>query len=294
MQNKMVSIILPVFNAERFLPQCLDSILSQTYQEWELIAVDDGSKDGSIEILKSYENRDNRIHIISKENEGVSIARNVALEQTHGDYIYFVDSDDIVMPEALMILVEAMESSHATFVKSDFLPIDEQGKQVFVNKKQVIRRRYDGKVMDSEKFFKKILMKEYFLWTCLFRKDIIVKNHIQFIPHCRLMEDAAFVVDYLLYSDRNVYKDACVYGYRKYEGTVSAVNKDYTEDMMLIKKHLLEFPKSYNHISLFKNINNYLDEKDVSAITKLKIRMAQFIDRVRIVCLYNVCKYIKK
>ena len=292
MQNNMVSIILPVFNAERFLSQCLDSILRQTYQEWELIAVDDGSKDGSIEILKSYEKRDNRIHIISKENEGVSIARNVALEQTHGDYIYFVDSDDIVMPEALMILVKAMESSHATFVKSDFLPIDEQGKQVFINKKQVIRRRYDGKVMDSEKFFKKILLKEYFLWTCLFRKEIIEKNHIQFIPHCRLMEDAAFVVDYLLYSDRNVYKDACVYGYRKYEGTVSAVNKDYTEDMMLIKKHLLEFPKSYNHISLFKNINNYLDEKDVSAITKLKIRMAQFIDRVRIVCLYNVCKYI--
>lgn len=288
----MVSIILPVFNAERFLPQCLDSILRQTYQEWELIAVDDGSKDGSIEILKSYENRDNRIHIISKENEGVSIARNVALKQTHGDYIYFVDSDDIVMPEALMILVKAMESSHATFAKSDFLPIDEQGKQVFINKKQVIRRRYDGKVMDSEKFFKKIFMKEYFLWTCLFQKDIIVKNHVRFIPHCRLMEDAAFVADYLLYSDRNVYKDACVYGYRKYEGTVSAVNKDYTEDMMLIKKHLLELPKSYNHISLFKNIDIYLDEKDASFITRMKIKMAQFIDRVYIICLYNVCKYI--
>lgn len=288
----MVSIILPVFNAERFLSQCLDSILRQTYQEWELIAVDDGSKDGSIEILKSYEKRDNRIHIISKENEGVSIARNVALEQTHGDYIYFVDSDDIVMHEALMILVKAMDSSNATFVKSDFLPIDEQGKQVFINKKQVIRRRYDGRVMDSEKFFKKILMKEYFLWTCLFQKDIIVKNHIQFIPHCRLMEDAAFVADYLLYSDRNVYKDACVYGYRKYEGTVSAVNKDYTEDMNLIKKHIKQYPKSYNHIFLLKNINNYLDEMDAPFITRLKIKMAQFIDRVRIVCLYNVCKYI--
>lgn len=288
----MVSIILPVFNAERFLPQCLDSILSQTYQAWELIAVDDGSKDGSIEILKSYKKRDNRIHIISKENEGVSIARNVALEQTHGDYIYFVDSDDIVMPEALMILVKAMDSNKATFVKSDFLPIDEQGKQVFINKKQVIRRRYDGKVMESGKFFKKILMKEYFLWTCLFRKEIIEKHHILFIPHCRLMEDAAFVVDYLLYSDRNVYKNACVYGYRKYDGTVSAVNKDYTEDMMLIKKHIKQYSKSYNHISLFKNINNYLDEKDASFITRLKFRMAQFIDRVRIVCLYNVCKYI--
>ena len=294
MQNKMVSIILPVFNAERFLPQCLDSILRQTYQEWELIAVDDGSKDGSIEILKSYEKRDNRIHIISKENEGVSIARNVALKHAHGGYIYFVDSDDIVMPEALMILVKAMDSSNATFVKSDFLPIDEQGKQVFINKKQVIRRRYDGKVTDSEKFFKKILMEEYFLWTCLFQKDILVKNHIQFIPHCRLMEDAAFMADYLLYSDRNVYKDACIYGYRKYNGTVSAVNKDYTEDMMLIKKHIQEYPKSYNHISLSMHINNYLDEKDASAITKLKIRMAQFIDRVCIICLYNVCKYIKK
>lgn len=288
----MVSIILPVFNAERFLSQCLDSILRQTYQDWELIAVDDGSKDGSIEILKSYEKRDNRIHIISKKNEGVSIARNIALKHAHGDYIYFVDSDDIVMPEGLMILVKAMESSKATFVKSDFLPIDEQGKQVFINKKQVIRRRYDGKVMDSEQFFKKILMKEYFLWTCLFRKNIIVKNHIQFIPHCRLMEDAAFVADYLLYSDRNVYKNACIYGYRKYEGTVSTVNKDYTEDMMLIKKHIKQYSKSYNHISLFKNINNYLDEKDASFITRLKFRMAQFIDRVRIVSLYNVCKYI--
>ena len=288
----MVSIILPVFNAERFLSQCLDSILRQTYQDWELIAVDDGSKDGSIEILKSYEKRDNRIHIISKKNEGVSIARNIALKHAHGDYIYFVDSDDIVMPEGLMILVKAMESSKATFVKSDFLPIDEQGKQVFINKKQVIRRRYDGKVMDSEKFFKKILMKEYFLWTCLFRKEIIEKHHILFIPHCRLMEDAAFVVDYLLYSDRNVYKNACVYGYRKYDGTVSAVNKDYTEDMMLIKKHIKQYSKSYNHISLFKNINNYLNESDASFITRLKIRLAQFIDRVNIICLYNVCKYI--
>lgn len=286
----MVSIILPVFNAERFLTQCLDSILRQTYQDWELIAVDDGSKDGSIEILKSYEKRDNRIHIISKKNEGVSIARNVALEHAHGDYIYFVDSDDIVMPEGLMILVKAMESSKATFVKSDFLPIDEQGKQVFINKKQVIRRRYDGQVMESEKFFKKILMKEYFLWTCLFQKDIIVKNHIQFIPLCRLMEDAAFVADYLLYSDRNVYKDACVYGYRKYEGTVSAVNKDYTEDMMLIKKHLLEFPNSELHINLLKMMVSKLDENTSSTIKKKMTAISHYIERVRFAFMYYIYK----
>ena len=290
MQNKMVSIILPVFNAERFLSQCLDSILRQTYQDWELIAVDDGSKDGSMEILKSYEKRDHRIHIISKENEGVSIARNIALKHAHGDYIYFVDSDDIVMPEALMILVKAMESGKATFVKSDFLPIDEQGKQVFINKKQVIRRRYDGLVMDSEKFFKKILMKEYFLWTCLFRKEIIEKYHIQFIPHCRLMEDAAFVADYLLYSDINVYKDACVYGYRKYEGTVSAVNKDYTEDMMLIKKHIKQYPKSELHMELSKLIACKLGEKTSSVIKKMGATIYHHVERVRFAFMYYIYK----
>lgn len=194
------------------------------------------------------------------------------------------------MPEGLMILVKAMESSKATFVKSDFLPIDEQGKQVFINKKQVIRRRYDGKVMESEKFFKKILMKEYFLWTCLFQKDIIEKYHILFIPHCRLMEDAAFVVDYLLYSDRNVYKDACIYGYRKYEGTVSAVNKDYTEDMMLIKRHLLEFPKSELHINLLKMIASKLDENTSSTIKKKMTAIYHYMERVRFAFMYYIYK----
>lgn len=291
MQNKMVSIILPVFNAERFLPQCLDSILRQTYQDWELIAVDDGSKDGSMEILKSYEKRDNRIHIISKKNEGVSIARNVALEHAHGDYIYFVDSDDIVMPEALMILVKAMESSKATFVKSDFLPINEHGKQLFINKKQGIRRRYEGKIIDSEMFYSKILMDEFFLWTCLFRRDIIEKNKIRFIPHCRLMEDAAFIVEYLLHSSRNVYKDACVYGYRKYEGTASEVNKDYSGDLEMIQQSLstAKERKTLN-ILLYKRINKIQQGYRTGLINKFITLFHSKVERLYIYIKYQLSK----
>ena len=291
MQNKMVSIILPVFNAERFLPQCLDSILRQTYQDWELIAVDDGSKDGSMEILKSYEKRDNRINIISKKNEGVSIARNVALEHAHGDYIYFVDSDDIVMPEALMILVKAMESSKATFVKSDFLPINEHGKQLFINKKQGIRRRYEGKIIDSEMFYSKILMDEFFLWTCLFRRDIIEKNKIRFIPHCRLMEDAAFIVEYLLHSSRNVYKDACVYGYRKYEGTASEVNKDYSGDLEMIQQSLstAKERKTLN-ILLYKRINKIQQGYRTGLINKFITLFHSKVERLYIYIKYQLSK----
>ena len=287
----MVSVILPVFNADRFLPQCLDSILRQTYQEWELIAVDDGSKDRSLEILKSYEKRDDRIHIISKKNEGVSIARNVALSQVCGEYIYFVDSDDIVMQDALSILIRTLESNNATFVKSDFLPINEHGKQLFINKKQGIRRRYEGKIIDSEMFYSKILMDEFFLWTCLFRRDIIEKNKIRFIPHCRLMEDAAFIVEYLLHSSRNVYKDACVYGYRKYEGTASEVNKDYSGDLEMIQQSLstAKERKTLN-ILLYKRINKIQQGYRTGLINKFITLFHSKVERLYIYIKYQLSK----
>lgn len=291
MQNKMVSVILPVFNAERFLPQCLDSILRQTYQEWELIAVDDGSKDRSLEILKSYEKRDDRIHIISKKNEGVSIARNVALSQVCGEYIYFVDSDDIVMQDALSILIRTLESNNATFVKSDFLPINEHGKQLFINKKQGIRRRYEGKIIDSEMFYSKILMDEFFLWTCLFRRDIIEKNKIRFIPHCRLMEDAAFIVEYLLHSSRNVYKDACVYGYRKYEGTASEVNKDYSGDLEMIQQSLFTAKERKTlNILLYKRINKIQQGYRTGLINKFITLFHSKVERLYIYIKYQLSK----
>ena len=104
------------------------------------------------------------------------------------------------------------------------------------------------------------------------------------------MEETANVVDYLLYSDRNVYKDACIYGYRKYEGTVSAVNKDYTEDMMLIKKHLLEFPKSELHINLLKMMASKLDENTSSTIKKMVITICHHIERVRLAFMYYIYK----
>ena len=104
------------------------------------------------------------------------------------------------------------------------------------------------------------------------------------------MEDAAFVADYLLYSDRNVYKDACIYGYRKYEGTVSAVNKDYTEDMMLIKRHLLEFPNSELHINLLKMIASKLDENTSSTIKKMMTSIYHYIERVRFAFMYYIYK----
>lgn len=98
-----VSVIIPVYNCEAFLPRCLDSLKAQSCQDWEAICVNDGSKDGSLTILESYAKEDERFVVIDKVNEGVSVARNCALERVRGKYIMFVDSDDFLHPQAMEI-----------------------------------------------------------------------------------------------------------------------------------------------------------------------------------------------
>lgn len=98
-----ISVIIPVYKVERWLPRCLDSLLAQTCPDWEAICVDDGSPDGSGTILDEYAARDARFRVIHKANEGVSVARNVALEQARGEFLLFLDSDDFVHPQLMEI-----------------------------------------------------------------------------------------------------------------------------------------------------------------------------------------------
>lgn len=119
---KLISVIIPVYNAEKFLKQCLDSVLGQTYENIEVIVVNDGSLDGSLTILKSYAKKDNRIHIVDQENQGVAVARNVGLANAGGDYILFVDADDWVesdIAENLLTLLEETPDADIAVCASD-------------------------------------------------------------------------------------------------------------------------------------------------------------------------------
>ena len=91
-----ISVIVPVYNAERYLPRCIESILSQTYSDWQLVLVDDGSKDMSLKMCMSFAQKDKRILVIHQENAGAGAARNTGLSRAQGDYIVFIDSDDYV------------------------------------------------------------------------------------------------------------------------------------------------------------------------------------------------------
>ena len=115
-----VSIIVPVYNAERTVGRCIESILNQEYTDFELLLVNDGSTDSSGGLCDSYAARDQRVRVFHKENAGVSNARNLALAQARGTYLQFLDSDDWITPEATLSLVRAAEDHQCDLVISDF------------------------------------------------------------------------------------------------------------------------------------------------------------------------------
>ena len=129
----MISIILPIYNTEDYLNKCLDSIVLQTYQDWELIAVDDGSTDKSGEILDEYAARDSRIHVIHQENGGESHARNVALRIAKGEYIAFVDCDDWLEPRMYELMLHVIESQELDLIAAGWFKDNE----IVLNEKEV-------------------------------------------------------------------------------------------------------------------------------------------------------------
>ena len=128
--DKLISVIVPVYNVEKYLCKCIDSILAQSYTNLEIILVDDGSPDNSPAICDEYANKDSRIKVIHLENGGLSAARNAGLDIASGDFIGFIDSDDYISPEMYKKLYEAMKAADADISICNFQKVDEAGKNI--------------------------------------------------------------------------------------------------------------------------------------------------------------------
>jgi len=126
--RELVSIVTPAYNAHRFIGECIESVIAQSYQNWELIIVDDSSTDDTVDIIQQYVNRDYRIILFSNEtNLGVSSSRNIAIKEAKGNYIAFLDSDDIWLENKLEMQIRLMESQNIPITYSDYDTIDEDG-----------------------------------------------------------------------------------------------------------------------------------------------------------------------
>ena len=190
----MISIIVPVYNVEKYLPRCIESILSQIYCNFELILVDDGSNDGSLSVCKHYASRDSRIKVFSKRNGGVSSARNLGLENCHGEWVAFVDSDDYVASNYLSMMVNAISHYATDLVISGFTRVDDSDKNKEIDSYTYANENISIERLDIEQ------LRRITHWSVsfskLFKSDIIRKNKLTF-PPIEVKEDVVFLISYL-------------------------------------------------------------------------------------------------
>ena len=237
-----VSIIVPVYNAEKSIGRCVDSILGQEFHDYELILVDDGSTDSSPAILDAYANDDQRVHVVHKQNAGVSNARNTGLDQARGRYVQFLDADDWITPDATKLLVRAMEDNGVDMVIADFYRVigervARKGNIDYDN--PITREDYADLMIESPADF-------YWgvLWNKPFRRDIIEKHHLRMDPNVSWSEDFIFNMEYVLHTNTIYPLHAPVYYYVKTEGSLVESSSGIA-NMVRMKASVIEYYKAF-------------------------------------------------
>ena len=231
-----ISIIVPVYNTGQFIPKCIKSIINQTYRHLEIIIIDDGSTDNSLEICKNYADMDSRIILIHKDNEGVSSARNIGIEAATGKYISFVDSDDYISPIMYEKLLEAIEENHADVAECGYCTCDIEGRIIHVHeyKESIIEGNYQCsyEYLSSLNSWRGNINKLY--KRTLF-EDIRYPN----LSYC---EDHIVNVKVFYKCNRKVYINGFYYYYLQH--SLSVCNRHFTEvnmDDIAANKYLYRF-----------------------------------------------------
>lgn len=187
----LVSIIVPVYNIEKYISKCIESVLSQTFKDWELILVDDGSTDNSGKICDEYALKDNRIKVIHKENEGVTATRDRGVKEAQGEFLFFIDGDDYITDNALELLINKQKENDADLVRGSFCTIKENGE--IINKYIVPKN-----IKTREKWFGYIANNS--IWSIcnsIFRAETY-KHHVNAHKYLSLGEDLICSSEYAL------------------------------------------------------------------------------------------------
>lgn len=212
--NEKVSVIIPAYNAEKYIKECLDSVLNQTYKDVELVIVNDGSKDGTKSILDTYAARHCNIKVIHTENGGVSRARNIGLDYAMGDYVMFLDSDDLLVANAIEILLSDLKNNAADIAGGLMNSAVSDG-----------AISCDGTnitIWNGSDAIKKSLEDNPFTYSScakLFKR--LVLDGIRFIEGRKIHEDSYFVFCSLINQPTVVVRDAYIYKYRLNENSAS-------------------------------------------------------------------------
>lgn len=209
-----ISVIMPVYNAELYLRESIDSVLCQSFSNFELLIVDDGSNDKSSQICDDYSRIDARVKVYHKVNEGVAIARNIGLELAKGKYVTFLDSDDMLMPDALQVLYsEMVKNPYIKFVQGAHNILDGSG-GVSESRIDSIRKAYEKIILNSDDYVSKVLLNHTFSVNILFRRDFLSMYNIQYPVGLSYLEDTYFLINFFSYHPAGIYIFHPTYLYR--------------------------------------------------------------------------------
>lgn len=207
MEEELISVIVPVYNVEKYLPDCLDSLVAQTYRNLEIILVDDGSTDSSGKICDEYAKKDPRIQVIHKANAGVAMARNSGLERATGMYVSFVDSDDWLEKNTYQILYQGLKQYHVQCSVGRCVHVVDNGKTLTYGK----RKACSVWCCDSREAMKHVLREGSAIWNRLFRKEIFYEVRFR---EGRVNDDEVAALYAYEQCSRVVFLDQYTYFYR--------------------------------------------------------------------------------
>ena len=250
--DPLVSIIVPVYNAENYIERCVESILGQEYQNIEVILADDGSTDKSGRICDDIAEKDKRVIVIHKENTGVSDTRNIAIERAAGVYLQFVDSDDWLAPNATELLVRTARVNECDLVISDFYRVvgDRVSQKGDIEDDSLMtREEFAGYMMENPADF-------YYgvLWNKLYRREIIVEHNLRMDKNISWCEDFMFNLEYIRFAERFMAVQVPIYYYVWRKGSLVSQGASGISGTIKMKLTVFEY---YNNF--YKHI---LDEKD--------------------------------
>lgn len=235
-QNPSISIIVPIYNREKWLRNCLDSISSQTFKDWECILINDGSTDNSLKIAQEYAANDPRFIVFSQENQGVSAARNLGLDHAQGKWLAFVDSDDEIAPDYLEILYKLGEDNNADLVNASSICHYNGNKELSITLNDTI---YTFQAEDFGNYFNSRMPGI----IKLYRLDLIKEHHLRFETKFHFAEDLIFCIEFYLRAQRFATSSKAIYKY-------------YIRDENQNQLHK-QFDDFYTEIELYNRIVSY-------------------------------------
>lgn len=250
-----ISVIVPVYNAEKTLHRCVDSILAQTFTDFELLLINDGSTDGSGRVCDEYAAKDARIRVFHKENGGVSSARNVGLDEARGEWIAFCDSDDEFLSNALIILSSKIDE-RIDFISTGYLRYAPNGDlevntSAYGKSEQILDARAIIEKMYQDSFY------QFYVVTKMFRKEVVDKAHLRFDERVYFSEDKLFIVQYICAMQRKSYYTVIpIYIYSmNNSGAMQTFGQYYNEKSVT---GLMAALKAYSFIKAYENRNLHI------------------------------------